>query len=64
VDAYTLPPSRDAENVYTILPKQPLKKGMTYRVHIAATIQGAPVNQDWSFTTEGAGQSAPPVQQA
>jgi tetratricopeptide (TPR) repeat protein len=64
VDAYTLPPSRDAENVYTILPKQPLKRGMTYRVHIAATIQGAPVNQDWSFTTEGAGQSAPPVQQA
>jgi uncharacterized protein YkwD/Tfp pilus assembly protein PilF len=64
VDAYTLPPSRDGENVYTILPKQPLKMGMTYRVHVSATIQGAPVNQDWSFTIEGAGAGAPPRQQA
>ena len=64
VDAYTLPPSRDGENVYTILPKQPLKKGMTYRVHVGATIQGAPARLDWSFTTEGAGAGAPPVRQA
>jgi uncharacterized protein YkwD len=64
VDAYTLPPSRTDENVYTILPKQPLKQGTTYRVHVAATIQGLSVKTDWSFTTEGAAVSAPPVQQA
>ena len=64
VAAYTLPPSRADENVYTILPKEPLKKGMTYRVHVRAIIQGTSVSKDWRFATEGEGITAPPVQQA
>ncbi|HEV3234806.1 MAG TPA: tetratricopeptide repeat protein [Candidatus Dormibacteraeota bacterium] len=49
---YTLPPVQSDENVLTILPKQPLKSKTTYKVHIQASVAGAPLSKDWSFTTE------------
>ena len=64
VDAYTIAPSTADENVYTILPKQPLKAGMTYHVHVAASIQGTRATRDWSFTTVGATDTSGGTQQA
>jgi uncharacterized protein YkwD len=64
VDAYTIAPSTADENVYTILPKQPLKPAMTYHVHVAASIQGTRATRDWSFTTLGATDTSGGTQQA
>jgi hypothetical protein len=64
VDAYTIPPSTADENVYTILPKEPLKPGITYHVHVAASIDGSRAVRDWSFTTLGATDTSGGTQQA
>jgi uncharacterized protein YkwD len=64
VDAYTIAPSTADENVYTILPKQPLKPGMTYHVHVTASIQGKRASRDWGFTTLGATDTSGGTQQA
>ena len=64
VDAYTIPPSSAVENVYTILPKQPLKAGITYHVHVAASIDGSRVIRDWSFSTLGATDTSGATQPA
>ena len=52
VDSYVLPATRAEENVLTILPRAPLQKQTTYRVHVVGTIDGRPFTRDWSFTTE------------
>jgi hypothetical protein len=64
VDSYTIAPSTADENVYTILPKQPLKPGMTYHVHVAVSIQGARATRDWSFTTVAPADASSSTQQA
>ena len=53
VDSYTIAPSIADENVYTILPKSPLKPGAVYHVHVTASIQGRSATRDWGFTTLG-----------
>jgi uncharacterized protein YkwD len=58
VDAYTIAPSIADENVYTILPKSPLKPGVVYHVHVIASIQGRSATRDWGFTTLGPNEAA------
>jgi uncharacterized protein YkwD len=64
VDAYTIAPSTADENVYTILPKLPLKLGATYHVHVVASVQGNRLTRDWSFTTIAPADTSGPTQQA
>jgi len=51
VDSYFIPPSRGELNVVTLLPKAPLKRGATYKVHVTGAIDGVAFTKDWSFTT-------------
>ncbi len=53
LDSYTIAPTIADENVYTILPKSPLKPGAVYHVHVTASIQGRAATRDWGFTTLG-----------
>ncbi|HEV1997733.1 MAG TPA: Ig-like domain-containing protein, partial [Candidatus Dormibacteraeota bacterium] len=52
VAGYVLPATHAEENVLTILPREPLQKNTTYRVHVAGTIDGTAFARDWSFKTE------------
>lgn len=64
LDSYTIAPSIADENVYTILPKAPLKPGAVYHVHVTASIQGRVATRDWGFTTLGPTDTAGSALQA
>ena len=51
IDSYFLPPSRGELNVLTLLPKAPLHRGATYKVHVSGAIDGVAFTRDWAFQT-------------
>jgi hypothetical protein len=49
VRIYPNPP--DCGNCYALIPTAGLKAATTYTVHVAGTLDGAPFDTTWSFTT-------------
>jgi hypothetical protein len=44
-------PLTDWMRAAAIIPHRPLLRGQTYTAHVAATVDGRPVERDWQFTT-------------
>jgi hypothetical protein len=52
VEAYVLLPSDPSmENSLALLARRPLQPSATYRVEVTGTLEGAPFEKRWQFTT-------------
>jgi hypothetical protein len=53
----------DQDGTICLIPDQPLSWGQTYTAHVAALVDGAPVDETWTFTTMSYGgvEGASPV---
>ncbi|HEY3367469.1 MAG TPA: S-layer homology domain-containing protein [Symbiobacteriaceae bacterium] len=56
IPVMTFAPGNDAElnDTVSIIPKQPLTPGTTYRVHLAGAFEAGSYDRTWSFTTASA----------